>query len=125
MLGKKNVKKDPSKDFNASEDFFFIVIKGFILSAALEAFQMGYIDEYPQHMEDWIVSDIEKRKQVMSSLCDKIISKFVRFSYAYEGSHIKNSPVLEYAVQLLSSGLFYFEYHNAIREGDGERVYRC
>lgn len=33
--------------------------------------------------------------------------------------------VLLYAREVLTLGLFYMEFHDAIREGDGERIIRC
>ena len=33
--------------------------------------------------------------------------------------------MFEYSRQLLSVGMLYIEYADAIREGDGERVHRC
>ena len=41
----------------------------------------------------------------------------------------KNTPskdkTFEYAQQLMSIGCFYLEFSDAIKEGDGNRVYRC
>lgn len=35
------------------------------------------------------------------------------------------TQVLEYGKRLLSTGSFYLEFSDAIKEGDGERVLRC
>ena len=32
---------------------------------------------------------------------------------------------MSYAVQLLSQGLLYLEFHDAIKEGDDNRIIRC
>ena len=36
-----------------------------------------------------------------------------------------SDSVLEYAKEVFSMGLLYFEFHDAIKEGDGDRLLRC
>ena len=37
----------------------------------------------------------------------------------------ENDTVFEYATDLMSLGMLYLEFHDAVREGDGSRVMRC
>ena len=55
------------------------------------------------------------------------MDKFVDFSYHQDPiSHdISDDNVRKYAIQLTSLGLFYMEYSDAIKEGDGNRILRC
>ena len=59
------------------------------------------------------------------SACNQIVQESVNFSFTSDTGLSKEDGVREYAVQLLSIGLFYLEYRDAIKEGDGERVLRC
>ena len=37
----------------------------------------------------------------------------------------ENDTVFEYATDLMSLGMLYLEFRDAVREGDGSRVMRC
>ena len=47
LVNRRNVKKDPSDDVNASEDFLRAVVHGHIIAAAMEVFQMDSLDGVP------------------------------------------------------------------------------
>ena len=47
LIGRTNVKKDPSKDFNACEDFFTTVVQSLILCVCMQEFEMHSIKECP------------------------------------------------------------------------------
>lgn len=57
---------------------------------------------------------------MLSSLTNQIISKFVNFKYKNFTTNQAKDLVFEYEVHLLNIGLFYLEYQDAIKEGDGE-----
>ena len=128
LLGRTNVGIDPSKDFNSCEDFLCVVIKGLIVSAAIETFGLDSVDDCPPDdivpPDAWLYANAE-RKDMLSSLTNQIISKFVNFKYNNFTMNQAKDLVLEYEVHLLNIGLFYLEYQDAIKEGDGERVLRC
>ena len=42
-----------------------------------------------------------------------------------EQKSVANDGVVEYAKDLISLGLLYLEYHDAVKEGDGIRVVHC
>lgn len=64
LVNGRNVKKDPSDDVNANEDFFSAVLHGHIISAAMEVFKMdspngkSCVDFLPQ---DVSALDTEKK----------------------------------------------------------------
>ena len=129
LLDRRNVRNDPKKDFNACEDFLITVIKGLVISAAMDVTSINSLDDSPPNSrvpEDaWLLPNPE-REQLLSLVIDQIMSKFVDFSYNSHDTTVRNKDlVTEYAKQLLSLGLFYLEYRDSIREGDGERVLRC
>ena len=73
----------------------------------------------------WIESKEERKAQLLS-IAGKIVDKFVDFSYHQDPiSHSSDDNVRKYAIQLTSLGLFYMEYSDAIKEGDGDRILRC
>ncbi len=45
LINRRNVKKDPSDNANACEDFFLTVTEGHILAAAMEVFEMTSLDD--------------------------------------------------------------------------------
>ena len=69
--------------------------------------------------------DGDQRGKKIETTCI-IVNKFVDFSFnkvrQTEQSH---DEVFEYAVQIVSGGLFYLEFSDAIKEADGNRILRC
>ena len=61
---------------------------------------------------------------MLDDVCSEVAKTFVGFSFAENVSPEKDS-VLSYAKKLLGSGLFYLEFCDAIKEGDGTRVAQC
>ena len=100
-------------------------MKGLILTAAMHIFEMDSVDDSPA--EHIIPPDTckDERKQLLYSVCNHVTSNFVKFRYVEDNADVEEDSVTEYAKQLLSVGLFYFEYRDAVKEGDGGRVLRC
>ena len=127
MLGRCNLSK-PKTNFNGCEDFFWLVIECHVLAAAAEIFHMKSLQDKPpeeivaEHV--WLLSK-ESRKHILERLCEAIISKAVSFQFNSSDKSTNVDRVQQYAVELLSIGLFYMEFCDGIREGDGERVLRC
>ena len=71
----------------------------------------------------WMQTD-QDRKQLLTNICERIIDRFITFKF-HGIAHRSNDNVHEYNALLLSIGCFYFEFVDAIKEGDGERVLRC
>ena len=65
------------------------------------------------------------RSKFLESVAGKIVSSFVDLSFTKKSSPKGQDHVLEYAKEALTMGLFYLEFKDAIREGDGDRVLRC
>ena len=130
-MGRSNVITDPTKDFNACDDFFQVVVSAHIIAAAMKLLKMKSVNDVPTPFtavgakpdEVWML-DEEKRKKVLDDVCSEITKTFVGFSFAENVSPEKDG-VLSYAKKLLGSGLFYLEFCDAIKEGDGIRVARC
>lgn len=135
LLNRTNVLVDPSKDFNACDDFFQQIICSHIVAAALEKLKMNSIDDTPSLVEHghsessnsqdnvWMLP-LSQRKDLLITICKDIIDSFVIFSFNNRTVQ-SDDQVFNYAQQILSLGCFYLEFCDAIKEGDGERVIRC
>ena len=73
LIGRTNVKKDPSKDFNACEDFFTTVVQSLILCVCMQEFEMHSLKECPaQHVvskDAWL----EWKKKLITSPCNWVL----------------------------------------------------
>ena len=47
LINRRNVPKEPKKDFNASEDFFTVIVTSHILCVAMEHLDMETLDTVP------------------------------------------------------------------------------
>lgn len=121
---------DPTKNFNACEDFFLVAVSGYIIAAAMKALKMTSMSAKPAAFtaigakpEDVWMLDNERRKEVLDKVCCEVV-KCAEFSFIQEVSPGKDG-VSSYSKKLLGLGCFYLEYRDAIKEGDGTRVLRC
>ncbi len=57
----------------------------------------------------------EKRSEILQSICDKIIPTYVDFEVPLGSEDVRKDGKQAYAYQILSLGLFYLEYHDAIK----------
>ena len=81
-------------------------------------------DIFPEASQD---SDSLQRRRILLNAVDTVMEKYVKFSMT-EGEEEDDGGrdgVCEYAQEVLSLGLLYMEFNDAIREGDGERILRC
>ena len=68
--------------------------------------------------------DKECRKALLDRVSKHIVDEFVSCYYLRK-CKATSDKVFLYNMHLLSIGLFYVEYCDAIKEGDGNRVLRC
>jgi len=128
MIGRRNVKTKPKDDYNACDDFFMLVLNAHILTAAMEFLGMGSLEDNPNPA---IIPDgvhgfnKDLRKEILMNAMSLIVNSYVDLSAMDEKQPKPNDQQKAYACELLSLGLIYSEYSDAIREGDGDRVFRC
>ncbi|XP_019855343.1 PREDICTED: uncharacterized protein LOC109584168 [Amphimedon queenslandica] len=71
LLGRTNVKKDPSKSFDECEDFLLTAIEGFIVTAAMHILRMKSLDDVPDSEvvpeDSWLNPELE-RKRILSEV---------------------------------------------------------
>ena len=130
-LNRTNVVKTPKKDVNACEDFLDIVTSGLVVAAVCTTLQLKSANEHPTNSalpgadEMWTLTPDERKKCLMQ-ICERVFDRYVAFSYNSPMAVVSGGDrVFQYSAQLLRLGLFYQEFADAIREGDGNRVLRC
>ena len=123
LINRRNVISSPENDVNSCEEFFILVVKAYVLVAAMDIFGMSEIDDCPsQYIFPTDIDTLDH--DVLKSAVSVIVDEYVHLSYP---SHKPQNPdhVQEYTKDMLTMGLFYMEFQDAIREGDGLRVFRC
>ncbi len=83
------------------------------------------IDEDAQDL--WMKPRHE-RKACLRNLCLKVYNRYISLSYnsgSKDYVQTDSDCTSSYSIQLLRLGALYMEFADAIREGDGERVFRC
>ena len=117
----------PEKDVNASEDFLSLVVTSHFLVACMKKLGMTSLDDVPTTGEfdanTWMMSDAN-RKSAIYSFCQEIIGEHVNMSINDEISCSKDG-IMNYANEIMSLGIFYLNYKDAVREGDGDRLLVC
>ena len=119
----------PKRDVNACEDFITTITSGLVVAAALSTFELNSVDDQPaEHIVPggdmiWTLSSVERRDKLLH-LCGQVYDRFVQFAFNSKISASTDS-VYEYTMLLLHLCLFYAEFADGIREGDGDRVLRC
>ena len=102
LINRTSVPDDPEKNMNATEDFMEIILEAHVVAAANKLMENGW---------DGTVTE----------LASAVINQYVRIlPEAKPTAH--NDQVLNYACEVLSLGLLWLNYLDAVREGDGNRV---
>ena len=132
LINRRNVVKDPTNNVAACEDFFLHVVEAHILSACMTVFGMSSVDDTPSsHLfpEDSAELDPIKRREILLLAVLKMMDSFIDLSigrsHAHKGRDAAEDHLPAYACEVLTLGLLYMEFTDAIREGDGERILRC
>ena len=114
----------PKGDYNAHDGFFIEVVETHILAAAMKVLGMESLNDAPSpdvvSPNVWMQPDDEREKKLLE-IAKLIVSKYVDFT-TFEEKSARKDKVLSYACDVLSLGLFYLEFCDSIREGDGLRV---
>jgi len=92
----------------ATEDFLCVVLFGHIIAAANVCIDEMYGD---------------CRSQInCNEVAKALVKKFVKASLEGDATEVPDDSVYAYATDLLSSCLLWHGFHDAIREGDGNRI---
>ena len=101
---------DPQTNMNAAEDFLLLVLHAHTIVAA-----------------EVILKHVSVTS-VLSELAARIVTNYVYLPPPSSIEETEVDPPVDgvhfYAVELLSLSLIWHGFHDAIREGDGERIKR-
>ena len=110
-----------------------MIVTSHILCAAMEHLDMETLDSdpnseiIPQYI--WLCSKSEKQ-EILHDVAMAIIDNTVDLSTTFSND-IDDTPsimidhIMEYACEVVSLGLLFLNYRDAIKEGDGEWVILC
>uniref|UniRef100_A0A1X7TRY5 DUF6589 domain-containing protein n=2 Tax=Amphimedon queenslandica TaxID=400682 RepID=A0A1X7TRY5_AMPQE len=102
LIHRTSVPNDPKDNVQATEDFLEVVLVAYILNAAGNEYKEG---------------------MTLDVVCGNIIEKYI--DIGDNGSmSCEEDAVLSYGCELLTLGLVWWNYYDAIKEGDGHRVMR-
>lgn len=107
LLHRTAVPLDPGDNMKAAEDFLEIVLHGHIVAAAESLYATS----------DGSLSDLSQA----------IVDKFVQIVLPSPKSTTTRKPqdrVFLYATEVVTLGLLWMNFHDATREGDGDRLIR-
>lgn len=129
VLNRSNVVYEPKNDYNACSDFFETIVESHVIAAVMETFQMTSMSDTPRcsYFPDGFYSLSEAEQRTVLQLAVKqVVAKHVcvQFNPQRDQSSAEDG-IMQYARELLSLGLLFLNFHDAIREGDGERVFLC
>ena len=102
LINRTAVRSMPSKNMKASEDFLMLILHAYTIIAAEQC---------------------QTETDTCLSLAKRVVNKFVKISLSGEQqSKQPNDMLFNYSSDLLSFCLLWHGFHDAIREGDGDRI---
>ena len=66
-----------------------------------------------------------EKKNIIEKFSLSMIDEFINFDFNSETSYREGDGVRRYSEFVLSLGMFYWEYSDAIQKGDGKHLLRC
>ncbi len=107
LINRKSVPSDPSTNMNAAEDFLKLLLHAHGVAAAKVIMSFNSMDS-------------------VTDLANAVIVNFVHLPIGCDDkvSSLSEDGVYLYGMELLSLSLLWHGFHDAIREGDGDRILR-
>ena len=137
LINQRNVTKQAKTDVNANEDFMEVCFTGYILVSVMSLLGMSDLEGSPLPSlvspDLWMEDDSVRQSTLMkiaSAIVDQhvdLVTKFVDTSEPNSSTssvHHTHSTVYDYTQEVISLGLLYLNFKDAVKEGDGERVVR-
>ena len=106
LINQTSVPSDPQNNMNAAEDFLLLVLHAHIVAAAN------------------ILQSINTTNDV-KELASAVVTNYVRLPRV-DGKDAETSDdkVYVYATEVISLGLLWHNFHDAVKEADGDRILR-
>jgi len=109
LINRTAIKSDPSKNMKATEDFLTVVLHGYIVAGATKL------------MEDEL-----SRVFTCRDVAKRLVRKWIKITLSSSSTETPapNGTDYSYALDIMSLGLLWHGFHDAVREGDGDRIIR-
>ena len=126
LVNRRTVVSDPSNDLDACEDFLKLIVTAHILAAIMAVLGMETLDDNPSP-QLFPEKEAKEKTAILQSVAKVVLNDYTDFSFparTQSTSPKGKDHAHEYAKEVLTLGLFFLDYKDAIREGDGARVLR-
>ena len=108
LLNRTAINVDPSKNMKATEDFLTVVLNGYIIAGATK-----------------LMEDEPSRVFTCNDIAKSLVRKCIKIDLFSRTTEIPPKGTdYSYAVDIMSLGLLWHGFHDAVREGDGDRIIR-
>ena len=87
LIQRRNVGKEPKKDFNAHDSFFNLVTTSHILASAIEVLGMDNLDDTPCELlvpKDVLTLPKSDRRAILDHICHVIVHSYVDLRHSVE-----------------------------------------
>lgn len=86
LINRSNITTIPKHNFNTCDDFIRLIIKCFILTAAMKTLGMKELDNQPSSSHipspvDVKLKSAEERKTILDNICKKIVDNFIHTDF--------------------------------------------
>lgn len=133
LINRRDVVKIPKEIFNACDDFFRLILQCHVITAGLKLLGIeSCTSSPPENLKTHNIGSQSPSqcKAILQAYCRAIVDAFtnLHLNTNPSASHpvlSYNDKIMGYAIELLTLGLLYTEFTDAIREGDGVRILRC
>ena len=132
LLKYRSVKKKINGDPTDAEEFFILVVEAYLVTGAMKTFGMINLEDTPTEIGKLDVKSFEEcepacRMEIFCAVIAEMLDEYLCLEWPEEASMHGQAidHKFEYAREVITLGLLYFEFSNSIREGDGNRILRC
>ena len=129
LINRRNVTTSCKDDMNSCEEFLELVVIGYIITAVVDFLGMSSLTDVPLPAlipaDVWMLSDSERRS-ILMDVASQVVQQHVDLSTHFSDGKQRNPPdqVYAYSCEIMSLGLLYFEFKDAVKEGDGDRLFQ-
>lgn len=127
LIDRRNVTTKVKSDVNAAEDFLETVVVGYIVAAVMTYLNMKSLNDFPDEdivpPNTWMEED-SIRAATIENVSKYVVDNYVDLETVFKESDEVTEPgtSYDYTCEVISLGLLFLEFKDAIREGDGDRV---
>ena len=137
LLKRRSVKTKIKKDPTDAEEFFILVVEAYLITGAMKKFGMVNSEDTPTKIGKFDVKAFEecepaRRMEIFCGVIAEMLDEYLSLEWpaseeasASEEAKESIDHKFEYTKEVITLGLFYIEFANSIKEGDGNRIIRC